>query len=271
MHMLHRVLACVFSMRDWRIMRGLAEASRGGSQRRHKSLQKAGARQSEREFLLESKQLQPSLPLQRFDPVTGLAKLLLVATPPSAWSLHPVSVGTGIGFAQRCRHPRICLAEPGMLVAWQNLVDRGEAETLKDAQHLLASKANAAALQNMVKRGEARDIEDAKKLRGLRLRKAAYKSLIDKGQAKNEEEAMRIGSQRALKARTDAMLQGGVTWEIAIHNARLCGESKRTRPRKFPCPLGCGYMFTSRQKAKRHADSPTACPCKMGREANWEY
>ena len=51
----------------------------------------------------------------------------------------------------------------GHAVALQNLVDRGEAATLEDAQQLLSARGYAASLQRLVESGEVASLEEAKK------------------------------------------------------------------------------------------------------------
>ena len=60
------------------------------------------------------------------------------------------------------------------------------------------------------------------------------------------------------------MTAGGEVWEKVVVAAQRIDESKRIHPRKYPCPLGCGYMF-NHGNANRHAASPTACPTRHNR------
>ena len=62
--------------------------------------------------------------------------------------------------------------------ALQNLVQRGEAATLEEAQQVLSSRGYAARLQNMVDRGDAADLEEAATAIGRKGRSAAAASTL---------------------------------------------------------------------------------------------
>ena len=85
------------------------------------------------------------------------------------------------------------------------------------------------------------------------------------GEAATLEEARQLHSKRGTDELAQHMTAGGEVWEKVVVSAQRTGESKRIKPRKYPCPLGCGYMFTNRQNAKRHAESPTEWPLRHDR------
>ena len=64
----------------------------------------------------------------------------------------------------------------------------------------------------------------------------------------------------ALKYRTGKDAGGCRRCAVLRHQER--SELMRTQPRKFPCTLGCGYVFTNLSSLYKHVQSPTACPSK---------
>ena len=90
----------------------------------------------------------------------------------------------------------------GHAVALQNLVDRGEAATMEDAQQLLSARGYAASLQRLVESGEAASLEEAAKALSARGRSAALQNLVDKGEAATLEEAQQSYQHVAMLQRS---------------------------------------------------------------------
>ena len=84
----------------------------------------------------------------------------------------------------------------GHEVSLQNMVDRGEAATLEEAQQVLSRKGNQAALQNMVDRGEAATMEEAQQAFGRKGKQAALQNMVDRGEAATLEEAEKVAAQK---------------------------------------------------------------------------
>ena len=107
--------------------------------------------------------------------------------------------------------------------------------------------------------GKARQLLDK---RGY---EAGLQKFIDSGEAATLEEARQLQAKRGSDVRDQHMTAGDEVWVEVVVSARRTGESRRIKPREYPCPLGCGYMFTNRQNAKRHAESPTEWPLRHDR------
>jgi len=147
--------------------------------------------------------------------------------------------------------------------AWQKLIDSGEAETLEEAKCVQSAQGRKAAWQRLVDSGQAASLEEAKHLQAVIAHTAQWQKLVDSGEAATIKEAQRLSAARAKDAMMQHMKQGGLVWRRVIDAAQRRGENRRLRPRNFPCPLGCGYTFTCRSHALRHAASKTACRCKF--------
>mmetsp|Transcript_7392 Transcript_7392/g.22272 ORF Transcript_7392/g.22272 Transcript_7392/m.22272 type:complete len:272 (-) Transcript_7392:375-1190(-) len=105
---------------------------------------------------------------------------------------------------QQRRDPRAD-GQLGLAAALQNLVERGEAATLDEAQTVLSQRGHAASLQKLVDSGEAATLDEASKLAGQRARAASLQKLVDSGEAATLEEAqvgysMNAGVAAALSA-----------------------------------------------------------------------
>ena len=69
----------------------------------------------------------------------------------------------------------------GHAVSIQNLVQRGEAATLDEAQKMLSMRGYASSLQRLVENGEAATLEEAQQVFGARGHAAALQNLVDSG------------------------------------------------------------------------------------------
>ena len=169
------------------------------------------------------------------------------------------------GEAETMGEARSLLAAQGSRARAQKLVDRGEAATVEEAWRLLGAQQWSVALQNLVDSGEAATLKEASVRMGAKGAAAVAQRLVDSGEAATLKDARRVHAVRLHDGRRRKLAEGGETWEKLIRGAQKTGEKARTRPRVHPCPLGCGYMFTTKAHARRHAESPTACPTKVQR------
>mmetsp|Transcript_4560 Transcript_4560/g.13172 ORF Transcript_4560/g.13172 Transcript_4560/m.13172 type:complete len:384 (+) Transcript_4560:1-1152(+) len=109
---------------------------------------------------------------------------------------------------QQRRDPRAD-GQLGLAAALQNLVERGEAATLDEAQTVLSQRGHAASLQKLVDSGEAATLDEASKLAGQRARAASLQKLVDSGEAATLEEASKLAGQRGRAAALQKLVDSG--------------------------------------------------------------
>ena len=80
----------------------------------------------------------------------------------------------------------------GHATSLQNLVQRGEAATLEEAQKVLSGRGHAASLQRLVESGEAATLKEAQKAFSSRGRDAMLQKMVDSGEAATLKEAQEL-------------------------------------------------------------------------------
>jgi len=212
--------------------------------------------------------------LEAADTTKALAVLLEAAHPGAAWQAAPTATrqasakriqqgGKPQSRSEIAMSTLVFKRKRGIEARTVKLVGNGEAATLDDAKRLQSARAANAAWQRLVDSGQAASLEEAKHLQAVIAHTAQWQKLVDSGEAATIKEAQRLSAARAKDAMMQHMKQGGLVWRRVIDAAQRRGENRRLRPRNFPCPLGCGYTFTCRSHALRHAASKTACRCKF--------
>ena len=111
---------------------------------------------------------------------------------------HEVSLQNMVdrGEAATLEEAQQVLSRKGNQAALQNMVDRGEAATMEEAQQAFGRKGQQAALQNMVDRGDAATLEEAAMLTGVRMRTVTLQNMVDRGEAATLEEAEKVAAQK---------------------------------------------------------------------------
>ena len=100
------------------------------------------------------------------------------------------------GEAATLEEAQTVLSRRGHTAGLQNIMDRGEAATLEEAQNFLARQGRKAQLQSIVDNGKAVTLEEASKLTGVHMRATALQNMVDSGEAATLEEAQQVLSQR---------------------------------------------------------------------------
>ena len=100
------------------------------------------------------------------------------------------------GEAATLEEAQTVLSRRGYAAGLQNIMDRGEATTLVEAQVVKARQGRKAQLQSLVDNGKAVTLEEASKLTGVHMRATALQNMVDSGEAATLEEAQQVLSQR---------------------------------------------------------------------------
>merc|ERR1712084_19704 len=79
-----------------------------------------------------------------------------------------------------------------MGVALQNIIDRGDAETMDEAQRVLLVQGRGVALQNIIDRGEAETMDEAQRVLLVQGREVELQNIIDRGEAETMLEASQV-------------------------------------------------------------------------------
>ena len=126
-----------------------------------------------------------------------IAAALVAVSPPR---LCPPRASVLLAVSDDDHAPRVW-GRKGHAISLQNLVDRGEAATLEEAQYVKSQKGYKASLQRMLDRGEAATLEEALKLTGEHGRKGQLQKIVDRGEAATLEDASKLTGVR-MRART---------------------------------------------------------------------
>ena len=136
----------------------------------------------------------------------GARRLFIAWTTNDAHSrLH---CGRTASWALCSRARKIC-SETGQKVGrgmLQNMVDRGEAATVKEAKQIVGRKSYDTQMQSMIDHGQAASAEEAKRMLAKKGHVAMLQAMVDRGDAATTEEAKQVSGRR-LRA---TMLQGKI-------------------------------------------------------------
>ena len=127
------------------------------------------------------------------------------------------------------------LSRKGHHAALQNMVDRGEAATLEEAQQVLSRKGQQAALQNMVDCGDAATLEEAAMLTGVRMRTVTLQNMVDRGEAATLEEAQQAFGRKGKQAALQNMVDRG--------EAATLEEAEKVAAQKRRAAFDAKYSF----------------------------
>ena len=117
----------------------------------------------------------------------------------------------------------------GHATSLQNLVQRGEAATLEEAQKVLSGRGHAASLQRLVESGEAATLKEAQKALSSRGRDAMLQKMVDSGEAATLKEAQELVVAHMLAAATakDPLGATGFAMRGGVTNAIKAGKYSR--------------------------------------------